>query len=364
MGNCGSGEPRGDNDKQITEELKRERKEMEKTVKILVLGAGESGKSTLVKQMKIIHGDGYSTEELKDFRVSILENIRDSMSNITNAMETLGIEYGDSANGELAELFSDQDVSTIVEIEDFSPEMAAAAKKLWADTGIRAAYERRNEFHLVDSCQYFLSDLDRICKDDYVPTQDDALRVRVRTTGILETRFHLEDLIYKMIDVGGQRSERRKWIQCFEDVTAIIFIAALSGYDMMLFEDANQNRLTESVDVFHKTFGSLQVFSKTNCILFLNKLDLFEQKMQVTSLKKYHPEYEGADGDAEAGKEFIFSLYEKAFKPASPDQGGEENGRQLYKHYTTATDTNNIKVVFNVVNDIIVQINLHQCGLI
>lgn len=362
MGNCGSSEPKPESDKKIADMIKKERKEMQKTVKILVLGAGESGKSTLVKQMKIIHGDGYSAEELKDFRVSILENIRDSVSNLTNAMETLGLKYEVEDNKPLAELFSDQDVSTIVEIEDFTPEMAEAAKKLWADSGIQSAYTRRNEFHLVDSCKYFLDDLDRICQDEYSPLQSDALRVRVRTTGILETKFRLEDLIYKMIDVGGQRSERRKWIQCFEDVTAIIFVSALSGYDMMLFEDANQNRLLESVDVFKQTFTSYQVFSKTNCILFLNKLDLFEQKLKTSPLSKFHPDFQGDASDPDAAKEYIYGLYEDAFRPAN--EAGADESRQLYKHYTTATDTNNIKVVFGIVNDIIVQINLHQCGLI
>ena len=41
----------------------------------------------------------------------------------------------------------------------------------------------------------------------------------------------------RMFDVGGQRSERKKWIHCFEGVTCIIFIAALSAYDMVLVED-------------------------------------------------------------------------------------------------------------------------------
>ena len=41
----------------------------------------------------------------------------------------------------------------------------------------------------------------------------------------------------RVVDVGGQRSERRKWIQCFDDVRAVLFVCALSGYDMTLFED-------------------------------------------------------------------------------------------------------------------------------
>lgn len=355
-------------DKEIEAQLKKEKKDLESTVKILVLGAGESGKSTLVKQMKIIHGDGYSSSELEDMGVSILENIRDSLCNMTNAMDTLAIEYDDPKTAELAKLFNDEDANTIVEQEDFSQEMIAASKKIWADKGIQRVYLRRNEYHLLDSCCYYLDDLDRIFSENFAPTVDDALRVRVRTTGILETKFKYENLIYKMIDVGGQRSERRKWLQCFDDVTAIIFVAALSGYDMILFEDANQNRLTESVDVFTNTFTN-KVFAETNCILFLNKLDLFQAKVQTSPISNYHEEYEGyaseqgeSKDDVTIGKEFICSLYENAFKRGTSMD--TEKTRNIYTHYTTATDTNNIKLVFGVVNDFIVQLNLQQYGLI
>ena len=77
----------------------------------------------------------------------------------------------------------------------------------------------------------------RILAGDYLPNEQDVLRSRVVTTGIIETSFRVNKLIYRMVDVGGQRSERRKWIQCFDDVRAVLFICALSGYDMTLFED-------------------------------------------------------------------------------------------------------------------------------
>jgi len=48
---------------------------------------------------------------------------------------------------------------------------------------------------------------------------------------------------YRVVDVGGQRSERRKWIQCFDDVRAVLFVCALSGYDMTLFEDGKTVRV-------------------------------------------------------------------------------------------------------------------------
>ena len=65
-----------------------------------------------------------------------------------------------------------------------------------------------------------------------------------------------------MFDVGGQRDERRKWIQCFNDVTAIIFVTAMSGYNLTLREDATQNRLKESLDLFKNLWLRL-------CIVFI-----------------------------------------------------------------------------------------------
>eukprot|EP01087_Luapelamoeba_hula_P010039 TRINITY_DN2634_c0_g2_i1.p1 TRINITY_DN2634_c0_g2~~TRINITY_DN2634_c0_g2_i1.p1 ORF type:complete len:118 (+),score=8.85 TRINITY_DN2634_c0_g2_i1:179-532(+) len=82
----------------------------------------------------------------------------------------------------------------------------------------------------------FFDSIPRLKAPDYMPTVQDALRVRLRTTGIDEALFKFEDINFRMVDVGGQRSERRKWIHCFQGVTAIIFCVALSEYDQTLRE--------------------------------------------------------------------------------------------------------------------------------
>lgn len=86
------------------------------------------------------------------------------------------------------------------------------------------------------SFSYFDS-IERIGQQNYLPTDQDVLRSRVKTTGITETTFVISNLTYRMFDVGGQRSERKKWIHCFENVTAIIFLIAISEYDQVLIED-------------------------------------------------------------------------------------------------------------------------------
>jgi hypothetical protein len=88
----------------------------------------------------------------------------------------------------------------------------------------------------LSSFSYFES-IDRISDPRFTPSDQDVLRSRVKTTGITETTFIIGDLTYRMFDVGGQRSERKKWIHCFENVTAIIFLVAISEYDQVLIED-------------------------------------------------------------------------------------------------------------------------------
>ncbi|GBN66202.1 Guanine nucleotide-binding protein subunit alpha-11 [Araneus ventricosus] len=142
-------------------------------------------------------------------------------------------------NGELVRLVDYETVTT------FEPPYTSAIKSLWADSGIQECYDRRREYQLTDSAKYYLSDLDRLSSPNYLPTQQDILRVRVPTTGIIEYPFDLDSIIFRMVDVGGQRSERRKWIHCFENVTSIIFLVALSEYDQILFESDNEPGASE-----------------------------------------------------------------------------------------------------------------------
>jgi guanine nucleotide-binding protein G(i) subunit alpha len=143
----------------------------------------------------------------------------------------------------------------------------------------------------ANRASYFDS-IDRIAAPDYIPNDQDVLRSRVKTTGITETTFIIGDLTYRMFDVGGQRSERKKWIHCFENVTTILFLVAISEYDQLLFEDETVNRMQEALTLFDSICNS-RWFVKTSIILFLNKIDRFKEKLPVSPMKNYFPDYEG-----------------------------------------------------------------------
>lgn len=105
--------------------------------------------------------------------------------------------------------------------------------------------------------------------------------------------------MYSMYDVGGQRSQRRKWVYCFEDVRAVLFVVALSGYDMTLLEDSTVNRLEESLNLFEQIVNN-RWFKEASFVLFLNKLDLFREKIMNSNrhLRLFFPDYAGKIADA------------------------------------------------------------------
>ncbi|KAG8307224.1 hypothetical protein J6590_026787 [Homalodisca vitripennis] len=181
-------------------------------------------------------------------------------------------------------------LASAAEEGELTPELVLLMKKLWQDPGVELCFSRSREYQLNDSAAYYLNALDRIAQSNYIPTQQDVLRTRVKTTGIIETHFTFKGLNFKMFDVGGQRSERKKWIHCFEGVTAIIFCVALSGYDLVLAEDEEMNRMIESMKLFDSICNS-KWFVETSIILFLNKKDLFEEKITKSPLTICFPEY-------------------------------------------------------------------------
>ncbi|XP_051174101.1 G protein alpha q subunit isoform X4 [Leptopilina boulardi] len=335
---------------EIERQLRRDKRDARRELKLLLLGTGESGKSTFIKQMRIIHGSGYSDEDKRGFIKLVFQNIFMAMQSMIRAMDLLKIQYGDSSNIEKAELVRAVDFETVTTFE--SP-YVEAIKDLWADAGIQECYDRRREYQLTDSAKYYLMEIDRVAAPSYLPTEQDILRVRVPTTGIIEYPFDLEEIRFRMVDVGGQRSERRKWIHCFENVTSIIFLVALSEYDQILFESENENRMEESKALF-KTIITYPWFQHSSVILFLNKKDLLEEKIMYSHLVDYFPEYDGPKQSPPPAMEYILKVY----LSSNPDPD-----RQCYSHFTTATDTENIKLVFCAVKDTIMQTALKEFNL-
>jgi len=242
-------------------------------MKLLLLGTGDAGKSTFAKQMKVIHKDGFTKPELEKFVEILRDNCLAGMTRILFACNEWSLEIPKKLKPQ-AEL--------VMNATELTEEVALAVQALWETEAVQQAYARNNEIQLpggASGTTYYVDHAVRFAKREYLPTQDDVIRAKLRTTGITEVTFNVGQTEFTMVDVGGQRSERRKWLNCFVDISAVIFLVAINEYDMVLEEDNKTNRMEESLKLFQKLTGA-QWFENTSFILFLNKSDLFAEKIK------------------------------------------------------------------------------------
>lgn len=201
-----------------------------------------------------------------------------------------------------------------------------------------------------------------------MPDSADILRSRRATTGIIEINMEIKSVPFQFIDVGGQRTQRQKWHQCFSDVTAILFLASSSEYDEYLREDCQTNRLDESCKVF-ETLVNYKYLENVEFILFLNKHDMLKEKIGTVNIKDYCRDFYGSPGNITDVENYLIAKFTNLKKKSTqyepaPDMCGCGNQeKSIYTHFTTAIDTNNIKTIFEMVRLMIFQKNMRSIML-
>ncbi|ORY62716.1 guanine nucleotide-binding protein subunit alpha [Leucosporidium creatinivorum] len=352
--------------REIEAQLRKDKEALRTTVKMLLLGAGESGKSTLVKQMRLIYNTDtpYTTSERLSYREVVFANAIQSMAAVIKGFDLLAIPLPEErfADAELL-LKADPDALYDEREDRMDLECVRAIERMWREEGCKKAVGEAHKYQLNDSAQYFFDNIARIGAASYIPTDQDILRTRVRSTGITEEVFRVKQYTVRVFDVGGQRSERKKWIHCFENVQVLVFVAAINEYDQNLWEDESVNRMSEALMLF-ESIASSRWFEKSTFVLLLNKTDLFITKIlaNTSRLSNFFPEFPAEhDGDVDESKRFMRKLFTSLDKH-SIAAGGK--GRQLYCHFSCATDTDQVKVVMAAVLDTVLNALLNEVGLL
>ena len=355
---CPPSDPGVAKSKEIDRLIEEQRYQSLAVENLLMLGTGECGKSTVVKQMKVIYADGFNSEDKEHYKAVIKDNLVRSMTAILQAMKNLGIVFEDDSLEKQSNLVRDFQSGFNARTDSIIPEIVSAIKHLWLDKNLQSCYLRSNEYQLIDSAKYFIEKVDEIAKASYQPIKDDIIRAREQTQGITEVTIGIRTKNhqgkFKIIDVGGQRAQRKKWIHAFEDVTAMIYVASLADYDLILQEDQRRgtNRMRESLTLFENTI-SLEIFRKKSIVLFLNKTDVFREKVTRSPIENYFSDYTGGP-DYKRGADYFANQF--LAKNA-------EAMRKIYIHFTCATDTEALQSVITVVSDTIIQRNLAEVGL-
>ena len=151
--------------KAIERQLQQDNERFRQEVKLLLLGAGESGKSTVVKQMQIIHMNGYQDREEKEkYRSVVFSNTIQSMIAILKAMGSLRISFDRDQDAEVAREFFG--LASQMEDGQFSQEMGRVLMYLWRNKSVQLAVQRAREYQLNDSAAYFLDALQLVWNNE------------------------------------------------------------------------------------------------------------------------------------------------------------------------------------------------------
>ena len=194
---------------------------------------------------------------------------------------------------------------------------------------------------MIESQAWFIPRILEIGSEQWIPSVDDVLHCRIRTTGICETRFEAHGHRFNVLLTGGQRNERRKWVQCFHDVDVVFFVVSLSDFDKRLFEDDSTNRVLEAVDVFDMVCNA-QWFarSQTRLVLVFNMIDLFREKIERVNLgdMSEFADYRGQPYSFEDGMQYFNDLF--MHRNRNPHKA-------VHHSLTTATDSEAMKTTIN-----------------
>ncbi|KAJ3030930.1 UNVERIFIED_CONTAM: Guanine nucleotide-binding protein G(i) subunit alpha-2 [Siphonaria sp. JEL0065] len=282
---------------QIDADLRREsiaKQKAPKGPKLILLGSGDSGKSTVLKQLKILRGGGFTDDERHEFKLRVWSNIVDTIKLLVSALDTLQIDLGS------ADLKADADAIQQFVLDKELPEnIVESIRKLWNDSGIQSGVKRANELpEFVYTAEFYMNDLERHTKSYYVPTD--------------EAPYFADDL------------------------SAIIFIAALSSYDQTLLEDPTINRMEDAISLFAS-------------------VDLLQKKIEsgMSPVEKYFPDYVPCD----------YKETGNWFKQKFHDQKKSKT-KTIYTHFTTGTDTKNMDAIISAVQDIVLKSTLSNAGVL
>ncbi|KAF8268004.1 guanine nucleotide binding protein, alpha subunit [Lactarius quietus] len=232
--------------------------------------------------------------------------------------------------------------------------------QLWASMRVREILALRR-IRPEEESGFFLNDLDRVTGYNYVPTDDDVLRARLKTIGVSEYKFEMEagdqGTQWRIVDVGGSRFQVPTWVPFFDNVEAIIFLAPISAFDQVLSEDPKVNRLEDSV-LLWKGICQNKLLAKVDLVLFLNKCDILQRKLESgIRLARYVKSYDDRPNDMETASKYFrgkFSAIQRTYSPAP---------RRFYGYCTSVTESTTTAGILASVRDIVLRQNLRSLRL-
>eukprot|EP01083_Nonionella_stella_P096787 272156_1 len=313
------------------------------TTSVIIVGNPCSGKSTVFKSIQFTH-DPDNQKYIQENKGHMIDII---LNNCIYAMHTLltlstklsGQSTNDNAcNMQECKLVLDGKTLEYTQLVHYCAEnrthfdaqhkttVAKAISFLWNLSPIQCtfAYAMKGKYYngdIQDNMDYFFNKANTIFAENYTPSHQDMLCMRTRTTGFVQFECKYDNRNYCFVDVGGRRSERKKWMRFLENA-GVIFVCELNGYCKTLPDYGGSGlALKESLNMFENVM-SVKNMAHCPVVVFLNKTDMLKRCLRETSFKTCFDEYDGRVC-GEFGTSSVFNamirMYEQDFNLQIPN---------------------------------------------
>jgi len=316
-------------------------------VNLFLHGIAGSGKSTFVKQMLIIHNGGFQVEQAMQYKTILLSNIIVALKAIIEL--TPDLNGPNKKKGRWIQNIDPQ-------VAKWDDDEVERVKSLWNDEAVKEAWEEVKEITLIQ-LDYLMENIDRFVTVNFQPTNEDILRARHRTTGESSTRIIDKKICWNFIDVGGQAVEREKWKNIIETklIHAFIFFVALDDFNVANPELKTSEHVTKlelALAVFEEVMNSVGNVCR---IVFLNKVDLFQKKIE--DKEKFAEFKKALNYDGENNVDDCTKFLEKKLT------GMLQNKDSFHVHVTNALDTDMMRKVADDIKEAILSAHLSSFGV-
>lgn len=288
MGSCASqtaGDRQG-HSQEIDQSLEQERKMAALKRYVLTIGAGDTGKSTIITQLSLIYNRQFNHPERTKFIGMLWDNTIESMFILLDEANKANLDV-DPEDVDKSKVIHDLGMAHKSRApQKLTVEHATLIQALWQTKRIQDIYANRHAFWLLDQASYYFTHAVRFAQfdeesvhQDKWPNDQDIIAARSKTTGLKYTDIKQPPHTFTFVDVGGQRNERKKWIECFEHVSMILFVVDAAGFFKVLYEDTDINNIVESLDVFEHLITNFEMFQRIPVRLVFNKMDVLRKQL-------------------------------------------------------------------------------------
>lgn len=289
--------------------------------------------------MKLIHG-GFTKDEKEQFRTILQSNLLTGLQELVKAVE---YEERNLSGPNLKKArFFKENCGTV----NWDAKTVGRARDIWLDEAVQGVYRNTSYPMTISNFDYIMNNIDRITSREFVPTDEDIIIARQRTTGCYTTNFTHHSYHWNIIDVGGQKPERVKWLPIMkeEELQAVIFIAAIDEFNVRSTEE-DGTKLDTSIKLFKEVVEDIRDVGYGTVMLFLNKVDSFSKKILYDDTYEEFvctfPDYKGP--------RVVENCIEHVFQKFVQIIGDTVEEIEIHHHPTCALDTEAMSCVFDAI---------------